>query len=87
MELADETFTAMFGFCLIRTPEEERERAKEINLLFDAAAFELKLQSLEVFLRAGEGRETHRIFLSRVSSCPENVILFLQEALAKHSTS
>lgn len=84
-ELTDELFATLFGFCLLRPSAETLAKAREINALFDALSFEVGIESLEVFRKAGHTDEEHRVFLSNVASCPADVLVLAQHMLAPDS--
>lgn len=83
--LSDEEFARLFGFCILRPSEETLARAREVNALFDALSFEVGIDSLQVFRKAGHADEEHRMFLSNVASCPEDVLVLAQHILAPDS--
>ncbi len=84
-EFSDELFAELFGYCILRPSKETITRANEVNLLFDALSDELKIESLEMFRRAGRTDAEHLFFLSNVASCPPEVIERAQRVLAPDS--
>lgn len=84
-EFSDELFAELFGFCILRPKEATLEKARMVNALFDALSHELGIESFEFFKRAGKTNTEHLFFLSNVASCPEDIILLAQRALAPNS--
>ncbi len=82
--LSDERFAELFGFCPVRHTKEQKEKAREVNLLLDAVSDELSIPD-RYFFEITRREEEYTQFLSRVINCPEDIIRRAQHMLKPDS--